>query len=102
MLKIEYKDIRPRFGQAVVRSDGSHVIRIDIGLSKLIQKFVLKHEQYHFKKLEGNFFKHSWIEEIMANLYGAYHEPMGFIRCLFKSLAWYRIMFYIERFRTKS
>jgi len=98
MLKIEYKDIKPSFGKAIIKSDGSKVIEIDASLSKSIQAFILKHEEYHLSDKAVN-----WVwREIKANLYGAYYEPWGFIRCLFKSLAWYRIMFYIERFRTKS
>lgn len=94
-MKIEYvpkKELYPAFGRAF--SD-QETIYIRADLPDSVQKFIKDHEIYHLTD------KTKWWvwREIKANIYGAIKHPIGFVYCVFLSLSWYRLKFYITRIK---
>lgn len=89
---VEKKALFPKFGHADVQNQIAYV-RAD--LPESVKKFVFAHEIYHLSD------KAKWWvwREIKANIAGAIKHPIGFIYCVIKSLAWYRLKFYYRRFK---
>lgn len=93
MITIKYVDkeiLYPAFGMAFPHK---YLVWIRNDLPKNVQQFLIQHERYHITDESKN-----WIwREIKANLYGARFQFKGFMRCLWMSLAIYRLKFYMKR-----
>ena len=92
IIQASKKDLYPAFGRA---NSKERIIHVRIDLPPSVYNFIVEHEVYHLDD-KAKF----WLwREIKANLYGAYKHPIGFLRCAWLSLAPYRILFYIKRFK---
>jgi ubiquinone biosynthesis protein Coq4 len=86
------EELYPRFGLALADTQQVYV-RDD--LPGCVQRFVVSHEIYHLVD------KAQWwvLREIKANAYAAMRHPIGFVACVFMSLAPYRLRYYGQRIR---
>jgi len=86
------KELEPAFGYADIKNQ---TIYIRNDLPKVVQKFLEAHETYHLSD------KTKWWvwRECLANAYGAYKHPFGFLYCCVLSLSWDRLKFYWDRIK---
>lgn len=93
MAEIVYQrkeELFPKFGCAVGDKKTAYV-REDLPLR--VKDFVVHHELYHLRDKSTG-----WIwREIKANAYGASHQPIGFLLCVFLSLQPHRLRYYWRR-----
>jgi hypothetical protein len=84
--------LHPRFGLALPVKNQVYV-RED--LPESVKRFVLSHELYHLVDKAQR-----WVwREIKATVHAAMRHPIGFIACVFMSLAPYRLRYYGQRIR---
>jgi hypothetical protein len=88
------EDLHPRFGLALPDEQQVYV-RED--LPRCVKRFVTTHELYHLRD------KAQWWvwREIKATAHAAMRHPIGFIACVFMSLAPYRLRYYGQKIRGK-
>jgi hypothetical protein len=80
----------PRFGYA---QPARQIAYVREDLPGCVKKFVAVHERYHL----GDNAKWWVWREIRANVAGALKHPIGFMVCVFMSLAPYRLKYYWQR-----
>ena len=86
------EDLYPRFGLALSKTSQVYV-RED--LPGCVTQFVISHEQYHLGD-KGQW----WVwREVKVNVHAAIRHPIGFVGCVFMSLASYRLRYYGQRIR---
>jgi hypothetical protein len=84
------EDLYPRFGLALPDQQRVHV-RED--LPGCVKRFVISHELYHLGDRSQ-----WWVwREVKANIHAASRHPIGFMACVFSSLAPYRLRYYGRR-----
>jgi hypothetical protein len=84
------EDLYPRFGLTMPDQQRVHV-RED--LPGCVKRFVISHELYHLGDRSQ-----WWVwREVKANIHAAIRHPIGFMACVFMSLAPYRLRYYGRR-----
>jgi len=85
----------PRFGYS---KPSKQIAYVREDLPGCVKKFVTAHERYHL----GNSAKWGVWREMRANIAGALKHPIGFMVCVFMSLAPYRLKYYWQRIIGKA
>ena len=84
------EDLYPRFGLAMPDQPRVHVREDLPGCEK---RFVISHELYHLGDRSQ-----WWVwREVKANIHATIRHPIGFMACVFMSLAPYRLRYYGRR-----